>query len=56
MLGYLGSVATFLAYEERTLGLFVLKAVLIVGVKKGDLVVVMKRLGLGAPAHSQLYR
>ncbi len=52
-LGYLGSVATFLAYEGRTLGLFVLNAVLIVGVKKGDLVVVMKRLGLGAPAHTR---
>lgn len=52
-LGYLGSVATFLAYEGRTLELFVLNAVLIVGVKKGDLVVVMKRLGLGAPAHSR---
>lgn len=52
-LGYLGSVATFLAYEGRTLGLFVLNAVLIVGVKKGDLIVIMKRLGLGAPAHSR---
>ena len=52
-LGYLGSVATFLAYEGRTLGLFVLNAVLIIGVKKGDLVAVMKRLGLSAPAHSR---
>jgi hypothetical protein len=52
-LAYFGSVATFLAYEGRTLGLFVLNAVLIVGVKKGDLLVVMKRLGLGAPAHSR---
>lgn len=52
-LGYLGSVATFLAYEGRTLGLFVLNVVLIVGVKNGDLVVIMKRLGLGAPAHSR---
>ncbi len=47
------AVATFLTYEGRTLGLFVLNAVLIVGVKKGDLVAVMKRLGLGAPAHSR---
>lgn len=52
-LGYVGSVATFLAYEGRTLGLFVLNAVLIVGVKKGDFLAVMKRLGLGAPAHSR---
>jgi hypothetical protein len=52
-LGYLGSVATFLAYEGRTLGLFMLNAVLIVGVRKGDFVVVIKRLGLGAPAHSR---
>jgi hypothetical protein len=52
-LGYLGSVATFLAYEGRTLGLFVLNAVLIVGVKKGDILAVIKRLGLSAPAHSR---
>ncbi len=52
-LGYLGSVATFLAYEGRTLGLFVLNAILIVGIKRGDLLVVLKRLGLGAPAHTR---
>lgn len=52
-LGNLGSVATFLAYEGRTLGLFVLNAVLIVGVRKGDLLTTLKRLGLGAPAHSR---
>ena len=51
-LGSLGSVATFLAYEGRTLGLFVLIAVLFVGVRKGDLLAVLKRLGLGAPAHA----
>jgi hypothetical protein len=53
-LGYMGAVATFLAYEGRTLGLLVLNAVLIVGVKKDDLVMVMKRLGLAAPAHSRV--
>jgi hypothetical protein len=53
-LGYVGAVATFLAYEGRTLGLLVLNAVLIVGVKKDDLVMVMKRLGLAAPAHSRV--
>jgi hypothetical protein len=52
-LGNLGSVATFLAYEGRTLGLFVLNAVLIVGVRKGDLLTTLKRLGLGAPAHTR---
>ena len=52
-LGNLGPVATFLAYEGRTLGLFVLNAVLIVGVRNGDLVAILKRLGLGAPAHSR---
>jgi hypothetical protein len=52
-LGNLGPVAAFLAYEGRMLGLFVLNAVLIVGVKKGDLLTVLKRLGLGAPAHSR---
>jgi hypothetical protein len=53
-LGYAGAVGTFLAYEGRTLGLLVLNAVLIVGVKKDDLVMVMKRLGLAAPAHSRV--
>jgi hypothetical protein len=50
-LGALGSVAVFLAYEGRIVGLFVLNALLIVGVKAGDLVSIMKRLGLAAPAH-----
>jgi hypothetical protein len=52
-LGNLGAVATFLAYEGRVLGLFVLTAVLVVGVRKGDLLTTLKRLGLGAPAHSR---
>jgi hypothetical protein len=50
-LGALGSVAVFLAYEGRIVGLFVLNTLLIVGVRRGDLVSVMKRLGLAAPAH-----
>ncbi|MGA8904587.1 MAG: hypothetical protein WB661_06225 [Candidatus Bathyarchaeia archaeon] len=50
-LGALGSVAVFLAYEGRIVGLFVLNALLIVGVRTGDLVSIMKRLGLAAPAH-----
>ncbi len=53
VLANLGSSATFLAYEGRTLGLFVINAVLIVGVRRGDLLVVLKRLGLGAPAHER---
>ncbi|MGP8069265.1 MAG: hypothetical protein ACLP5V_05200 [Candidatus Bathyarchaeia archaeon] len=52
-LANLGSVAAFLAYEGRLLGLFVLIAVLVVGVKKGDLLIQLKRLGLGAPAHTR---
>ena len=44
MFGYLASAAAFLAYEGRLLGLFVLNAVLIVGVKKGDLLISLKRL------------
>ena len=50
-LGNLGSVATFLAYEGRMLGLLLLNTILVIGVKKDDPVSVMRRLGLGAPAH-----
>jgi len=52
-LGNFGSVATFLAYEGRMVALFLLNAVLIVGLKKDDTVAAMKRLGLGGPAHSR---
>ncbi|HUK28405.1 MAG TPA: hypothetical protein VLV31_08275 [Candidatus Acidoferrales bacterium] len=50
----LGSVAVFLAYEGRIMGLFLLNAILIVGIKKADPITVMRRLGLGAPAHDRL--
>jgi hypothetical protein len=53
VLGNLGSVATFLAYEGRILFLFLFNAVLIIGVKKEDPVAVIRRLGLAAPAHSR---
>ena len=46
-----GSVALFLAYEGRIMGLFVLNAVLTVGIKKEDPISVMRRLGLVAPVH-----
>jgi hypothetical protein len=46
-----GQVAIFLAYEGRVVGLFLLVAITYVGVKKGDLRTVIKRLGLIAPAH-----
>ncbi len=46
-----GAVASFLAYEGRVLGLIVLNAVLLVGVRKGDFVTPLKRLGLVVPAH-----
>lgn len=52
-LGNLGPVATFLAYEGRMLALFLLNVILIVGIKKGDPVAVMRRLGLAGPAHSR---
>jgi hypothetical protein len=48
-----GSVANFIAYEGRILGLFVLNAILIVRIKKDDPVAVMKRLGLVAPVHAR---
>lgn len=47
-----GTAAIFLAYEGRLLGLFLLNAVLYVGVKKGDVLAILKRLGLGAPVHT----
>jgi small basic protein len=49
-----GSVAVFLAYEGRIMGLLLLNAVLIVGIRKDDSVAVLRRLGLGAPAHDRL--
>ena len=52
-LGNLGAVATFLAYEGRMLSLLLLNTILIVGVKKDDPVSIIRRLGLGAPAHSR---
>ena len=47
----MGPVATFLGYEGRILGLFVLIAITYVGIRKGDSFMVLKRLGLAAPAH-----
>ena len=46
-----GDAATFLGYEGRVLGLFILTAILYVGVKPGDFITPLKRLGLEAPAH-----
>ena len=46
-----GSVAIFLGYEGRIVGLLVLVAITFVGIKKNDLRTVIKRLGLTAPAH-----
>jgi hypothetical protein len=40
-------------HEGRIPGLFVLNAVLIEGVKRGDLLTTLKRLGLGAPVHTR---
>ena len=53
VLGNFGAVATFLAYEGRMMALLLLNAILIVGIKKGDPVAVMRRLGLAGPAHSR---
>lgn len=50
-LANVGPVAIFLGYEGRLLGLFVLNAVLYVGVQKSDSITILKRLGLGAPVH-----
>jgi hypothetical protein len=52
-LGNLGSVAIFLAYEGRIMFLFLLNALLLIGVNMNDPVAVMRRLGLAAPAHSR---
>lgn len=49
----MGAVALFLAYEGRIMALFVLNATLIVGIKRDDLIAVMKRLGLVSPVHSR---
>jgi hypothetical protein len=46
-----GDEATFLGYEGRVLGLFILNAILYVGVKPDDFMSTLKRLGLVAPAH-----
>jgi len=46
-----GVVGVFLGYEGRMLGLFVLNAATYVGVHKGNYFLVLKRLGLAAPAH-----
>jgi hypothetical protein len=50
----LGSVAVFLAYEGRVMGLFVLNAILIVHITKGDPIIAMRRLGLVAPVHARM--
>jgi hypothetical protein len=46
-----GDVATFVGYEGRLLGLFILIAVTGLKIKKGDASTVLKRLGLTALAH-----
>lgn len=51
VLADVGSVATFTGYEGRVLGLFVLNAILYIGMKQGDFITALKRLGLEAPAH-----
>ena len=50
-LANLGDAATFLGYEGRVLGLFILNAILYIGVKPGDFITALKRIGLEAPAH-----
>jgi hypothetical protein len=50
----LGSVAVFLAYEGRVMGLFVLNAILIVHIRKDDPIIAMRRLGLVAPVHARM--
>ena len=50
-LGNLGVVATFLGFEGRILGLFILNAILYIGVRPGDFITSLKRIGLEAPAH-----
>jgi hypothetical protein len=46
-----GDAAIFLGYEGRVLGLFILNAILYVGLKPGDFITALKRMGLEAPAH-----
>ena len=46
----LGGVAIFLGYEGRILGLTILIALTVLGVRKADFIV-LKRLGLTALAH-----
>jgi hypothetical protein len=46
-----GEAATFLGYEGRVLGLLILNAILYVGVRPGDFITALKRIGLEAPAH-----
>jgi hypothetical protein len=50
----LGSVAVFLAYEGRIMGLFVLNVILIVRIRKDDPIIAMRRLGLVAPVHARV--
>jgi len=50
-LGDFGVVATFLGFEGRILGLFIFNAILYIGVKPGDFITALKRIGLEAPAH-----
>jgi hypothetical protein len=47
----LGDVATFVGYEGRLLGLFILTAITVVKVREGDHRTVLRRLGLTALAH-----
>jgi len=47
----MGIIAVFLGYEGRLVGLFMLNAVVLVGVKKDDFMMMLKRLGLAAMAH-----
>jgi hypothetical protein len=47
----IGVVGVFLGYEGRMLGLFVLNAATYVGIQRGNYFLVLKRLGLAAPAH-----
>jgi len=51
VLANLGAAATFLGYEGRVLGLLILNAILYIGVKPGDFITALKRIGLEAPAH-----
>jgi len=50
-LGNFGDISTFLGYEGRVLGLFILNTILYIGVKPGDFITALKRIGLEAPAH-----